>query len=257
MRLNWARLLALYDIHDPRQPGRIIEGYDKAHAARTTRILLKVADRLNFGKTYLRKLEAAALLHDIGRLGIDPTLFGRIFQAAQRRGIPVRLTALVQEYPHVPKANANDLFLRLIRPALKEDGIPVDSQVLEHIDMRMAFDQRVRRILVEKRSELSALGVTIEPWMEQVILYYYYPEVMKDAPEDILLMGMTLVACEKFEAYNNSRRAEDIYGSGQPTLRAAFSMLKECVEKRIISERVYNPLKELTYTEQFLKIAEN
>ena len=246
MPLNRAKLLALYDVADLRRPGRTIEGYDKAHAARTTRLVLKVAQRLDLRGDRLRKLEATALLHDIGRVGMEPELFGRIFQAAQRRGMPVRVGELVRRYPHVSKAQAARFFLDLVRPALVEEGIPVDDRVLEHIAMRMAFDQRVRWILAEKKSELRTLGITVEPWMEQVILYYYYPEVMDGAPEDVRLMGMVLVACENFEAYNNLSRARDYYGREQPSLREAFGMLKRFTGERIISEQIYQTLKELT-----------
>ena len=214
--IDRAAILALYDVPDPHRPGRVIPGYDKAHAARTTEMVLRVARRLGVSGEALRKLEVTALLHDIGRAGMDAALFGRIFQAAQAAGLPVRVGDLVQRYPHISKDNATEAYLDLARPALEAAGLTVDDRLVEHVEMRMGFDRRVRRVLAEKEQELRALGVTVEPWMEQVILYYYYPERMDGAPDDARLMGMVLVACENFEAYNNVQRAPRLLRTRPP-----------------------------------------
>ena len=241
-----AAILALYDVPDPQRPGQVIPGYDKAHAARTTEMVLTVARRLGLADQTLRKLEVAALLHDIGRAGMDAALFGRIFQAAQAAGLPVRVGELVRRYPHVSKERATEAFLELARPALEAAGLVVDDRLVQHVEMRMGFDRRVRTVLAEKAQELRALGVTVEPWMEQVILYYYYPERMEGAPEDVRLMGMVLVACENFEAYNNVQRARDYYGRDHPSLRDAFATVRRFVRDGLVTSQVYNALRDST-----------
>ena len=241
-----AALLALYDVPDLQHPGRVIPGYDKAHAARTTEMVLAVARRLGADGETLRKLEIVALLHDIGRAGMDAVLFGRIFQAAQAARLPVRVDELVRRYPHISKERAAEAFLDLARPALEASGLVVDDRVVQHVEMRMGFDRRVRRVLAQKEQELRALGVTVEPWMEQVILYYYYPERMEGAPEDVRLMGMVLVACENFEAYNNVQRARDYYGRDHPSLRDAFATVRRFVREGLVTPQVYDALRDST-----------
>ncbi len=110
----------------------------------------------------------------------------------------------------------------------------------------MAFDRRVRRILDQKKRDLQTLGVTVDPWMEQVILYYYYPERMEGAPEDVRLMGMVLVACENFEAYNNVQRARDYYGRDRPNLRDAFATVRRFVRDGLVTSQVYDALRDST-----------
>ena len=239
-------LLALYDVPDPKRPGGVIPGYDKAHAARTTDMVLLVARRLGVTDEQLRKLEVAALLHDIGRAGMDATLFGRIFQAAQASGLPVRVGELVRRYPHISKEHATEAFLDLARPALEASGLAVDDRVVEHVEMRMGFDRRVRRVLADKEADLHALGIRVEPWMEQVILYYYYPERMEGAPADVRLMGMVLVACENFEAYNNVQRARDYYNRDHPSLRDALAMVRQFVRDGLVTSQVYDALRDST-----------
>ena len=244
--IDRAAILALYDVPDPQRPGSVIAGYDKAHAARTTEIVLNVARRLGVSGETLRKLEVTALLHDIGRAGMDAVLFGRIFQSAQAAGLPVRVGELVQRYPYISKEHATEAFLELARPALEAAGLVVDDSVVQHVEMRMAFDRRVRRILDQKKRDLQTLGVTVDPWMEQVILYYYYPERMEGAPEDVRLMGMVLVACENFEAYNNVQRARDYYGRDRPNLRDAFATVRRFVRDGLVTSQVYEALRDST-----------
>ena len=241
--IDWAALLSLYDVPDPQRPGHVIPGYDKAHAARTTEVVLNVARRLGVSGEALRKLEVVTLLHDIGRAGMDAVLFGRIFQAA---GLPVRVGELVRRYPHISKEGATEAFLELARPALEAAGLVVDDRVVQHVEMRMGFDRRVRTVLAQKEQQLRALGVTVEPWMERVILYYYYPERMEGAPEDVRLMGMILVACENFEAYNNVQRARDYYGRDHPSLRDAFATVRRFVREGLVTSQVYDALRDST-----------
>ena len=189
-------LLALYDVPDPEATGQRIPGYDRDHAARATEIVLLVASGLGLDDRWQRDLEITALLHDIGRAGMEPTLFGQVFSLAAELGLPVRAKELRSKYPEVDEREATAFFLDLIGPSLRERGIPVDDTLIDHIRMRMDFKGRLRQVLDDKRQDLDRLGVSVHPWMEKVMLYYYYPEEMTGEAEEARLMGMTLVACE-------------------------------------------------------------
>lgn len=241
-------LLALYDTPDPERPGRVMPGYDRAHAERTADIVLMVAKELGVAAEYLAPLEVAALLHDIGRVGLEPELFGRLFRTAQAAGIPVRLGELRQRYPQVAEPDAPRFFLELARPALEKAGLAVTPKLLEHIDMRMAFRRRVRLKLQELQPRLKEMGVSVQPWMEALMLYYYYPQVMEGQPPDVKLLAEVMVASENFEAYNNAERARDYYEHGAPRLEAAFQSLGRFLQEGLVSQRVYDALAHLTAT---------
>ena len=238
-------LLALYDAPDPERPGRTIPGYDRDHAERTTRIVMKMARSVGLAPSRHEDLEVTALLHDLGRTGMDPELFGAIFGPAQEKGLPVRVAELRARFPNVSEEQATGFYLDLIRPLLAERGLVVDDRLIDHVAMRMDFKGRLRRILAEREADLESLGVSIKPWMERVMLYYYYPEDMEGAPDDVRLMGMLLVACENFEAYNNRRRGSDYYGRTGEQLRAVFTTLDGFEERGLVSREVLARLLEL------------
>jgi hypothetical protein len=227
-------LLALYDTPDPHRPGYTLPGYDRDHARRTAAIVMRVAPEVGISEEWRERLEVAALLHDLGRAGMDPRLFGAVFQAAQDAGMPVRLPELRERYPQVQESDAVELFLELARPALKARGIAITPQVREHVEMRMDFRGRLRRMLERHAGTLRGLGVTVESWMEKVILYYYYPHLMRGEPQVVRRMGMTLVACENFEAFNNARRGRDYYGRPGETMRQAFEALTSFQERGLV-----------------------
>ena len=238
-------LLALYDAPDPERPGRTIAGYDRDHAERTTRIVMKMARAVGLAPSWHEDLEVTALLHDLGRAGMDPELFGAVFGPAQEKGLPVRVAELRAHYPNVSEEQATRFYLDLIRPLLAERGLEVDDRLIDHVAMRMDFKGRLRRILAEREADLRSLGVSVKPWMERVMLYYYYPGDMEGAPDDVRLMGMLLVACENFEAYNNRRRGSDYYGRTGEQLRAVFTTLDGFEKRDLVSREVLARLLEL------------
>ncbi|MEK6618244.1 MAG: HD domain-containing protein, partial [Nitrospirota bacterium] len=69
-------LLRLYDYPDPRQPHRLIRGYDRPHALRTARMCAAVARRLGHPPARVATYQVACMLHDLGRAGLDRRLFG-------------------------------------------------------------------------------------------------------------------------------------------------------------------------------------
>ncbi len=239
-------LLALYDAPDPEHPGRTIPGYDRDHAERTTRIVMKMADAVGLAPSWRRDFEVTALLHDLGRAGMDPELFGAVFGPAQEQGLPVRIAELRARYPEVSEQQATGFYLDLIRPLLAERGIEVNDRLIDHVAMRMDFKGRLQRILADRRDDLTSLGVSVKPWMERVMLYYYYPGDMEGERDEVHLMGMLLVACENFEAYNNRRRGSDYYGRTGEQLRAVFTTLDGFLQRGLVSGEVLSKLLELT-----------
>ncbi|MSQ25025.1 MAG: hypothetical protein EXR49_01925 [Dehalococcoidia bacterium] len=241
-------VLSLYDAPDPARHGCVIPGYDRDHAARTARIVLRLARELALDPRRHPGLELACLLHDLGRAGMDSHLFGQVFGLAQEAGLPVRLRDLRARYPHVTEAQAPAFFLELVAPLLARHAIPVDDRLRDHIAMRMDFRGRLRRMLAQSAPTLHALGLAVESWMECVMLYYYYPQLMEGQPDDVRLMGMILVACENFEAYNNVRRGRDYYRRTGERLPDVFAALDRFQAQGLIALRVLDALKRLTAT---------
>lgn len=239
-------ILAMYDTPDQARPGHVIDGYDKDHAERTTRIVQVVAKAASLPEKWLPDLEIITLLHDLGRAGMDAELFGRIFGIAEEIGLPIRIRQLRAKYPEVTEQGAPEFFTARIKPALEAKGILLTPNVYDHILMRMDFKGRLRRLLKKRQPALSALGITVKPWMEKVMLYYYYPQDMTGEIDDVRLMGMLLVACENFEAYNNRRRGNDYYGRRDEQLREVFTALDHFERDGLVSAHVMHTLKCLT-----------
>ncbi len=235
-------LLALYDTPDPANPGRMLPGYDRDHARRTTAIVLSAAPGVGIGSEWMERLEVIALLHDLGRAGMDPELFSRIFTLAQQAGLPVRLPELKERYPDFNEELAADLWLDLARDTLESNHVYVTSQLRDHIAMRMDYKGRLREQLALNVETLGALGAMVEPWMEKVILYYYYPHLMEGEDPIVRRMGMLLVACENFEAFNNARRGRDYYGRERETMQDAFATLESFQERGLVDADIIRSL---------------
>ncbi len=239
-------LLSLYDAPSPGDPSRIVAGYDKAHAERATRIVLALAGELALPHEWLGDLEVTCLLHDLGRAGMDPQLFGSIFRLAEERGVPVRLSEMRERYPELDESLACAHFLDLMAPVFYEQGIEITSAVADHVAMRLDFRARLRRVLDECAPKLAAWGVAVHPWMEKVMLYYYYPALIADEPGEVRQMGMMLVAGENFEAYNNHERARDYYLGREATLAAVFDALDGFEQRGLVDGVVMGALRRVT-----------
>ena len=239
-------LLSLYDAPSPGDPSRVVPGYDKAHAERATRIVLALAGELALPQEWLADLEVTCLLHDLGRAGMDPQLFGSIFRLAEERGVPVRLSELRERYPDLEEEHACAHFLDLMAPVFHEAGLEITPAVADHVSMRLDFRGRLRRVLDECKPKLAAWGVAAHPWMEKVMLYYYYPALIADEPAEVRRMGMMLVAGENFEAYNNHERARDYYLGRDATLAAVFDALDRFEQRGLVDGAVMDALRRLT-----------
>lgn len=239
-------LLSLYDAPSPGDPSRVVTGYDKAHAERATRIVLALAGELGLAGNWLADLEVTCLLHDLGRAGMDSRLFGSIFRLAEERGVPVRLSEMRERYPELDEEHACGHFLDLMAPVFHEAGIAITPAVADHVAMRLDFKGRLRRVLDECAPKLAVWGVAVQPWMEKVMLYYYYPALIEDEPEEVRRMGMMLVAGENFEAYNNHERARDYYLGREATLVAVFDALDGFERRGLVDGTVMDALRRVT-----------
>lgn len=245
------RLLRLYDYPHPAHRGRIIRGYDRPHAVRTARMCVAVATALGHRADRVRQYQIACLLHDLGRAGLDRRLFGRIWSWAKERGIPTRPREWRAIHPETTYGRETEAFLRYYRQDLEADGIPITAWAKEQVEMRLGYSRRLVRRLRAVRPSIRRMGVTWVPWMQQVMLYYYYPEKLASAQPWVRQLAEILVACEQFEAYSNRRRGRDYYVRKEETLVDAFAYLEALQHDGIVSKEVVGTLRRLTAQGEF------
>jgi hypothetical protein len=238
-------LMKLYDYPHPQRPGRVIRGYDRPHAARTARMCAAVAARLGHPADRVRSYQIACLLHDLGRAGLDRRLFGRIWSWAKQRGIPTRPREWRAIHPETRYGRETEAFVSLYRRDLIAAGVPMDRWAVEQIEMRLGYARRLGRRLRAVNPTLRKLGVRWQPWMQQVMLYYYYPERLAAARPWVKQLAEVLVACEQFEAYSNQRRGRDYYVRQKETLSDAFAYLDKLAQEGLVSGDVMRALRGL------------
>ncbi|MDH4186694.1 MAG: hypothetical protein OEV08_06835 [Nitrospira sp.] len=255
-RLLLSRLMRLYDYPHPLHPGRLIRGYDRPHAVRTARMCAAVAAELGHGAERVRQYHIACLLHDVGRAGLDRRLFGKIWSWAKERGIPTRPREWRAVHQYTPYGRETEAFLRCYQQALVADGIAMTPWAKEQVEMRLGYSRRLARRLRVAQPALKQMGVTWEPWMQQVMLYYYYPEKLASAKPWVKQLAEILVACEQFEAYSNQQRGRDYYVRKKETLADAFAYLDGLQEEGILSRPVMGALRRLTAQGEFDAILE-
>ena len=240
-----ARLMRLYDYPHPLKQGAIIRGYDRPHAVRTARMCAAVADRLGHPGERVRSYQIACLLHDLGRAGLDRLLFGKIWSWAKQHQIPTRPREWRAVHPNTKYGRETEAFLSLYRRDLEATGITMDRWAAEQVEMRLGYARRLARRLRAVRPAMSEWGITWAPWMQLVMLYYYYPERLRNAQPWVKQLAEILVACEQFEAYSNRQRGRDYYVREKETLAEAFAYLGRLAREGILSDEVVRALREL------------
>ena len=244
------RLLTFYDYPHPLKPNFIIEGYDKPHARRTASLCVMVAKKLGHPPDRIQQYEIACLLHDLGRAGLDQHLFGKIWSWAKIHEIPTRPREWRALHPHTSYGKETEAFLELYGGDLERQGIPLNDWTLAQVEMRLGFARRLRKQLRAVKPYLQDLGIVWLPWMEHVMLYYYYPEKLQRASQWVHQLAEILVACEQLEAYNNQRRGRDYYTRSRESVKEAFHYLGQLQAEGIISEQVLSTIK-LLMTRKF------
>lgn len=239
-------LLGLYDYPHPLKPGLIIKGYDKPHAFRTAQMCTIVATELGHPQQRIKNYQIACLLHDLGRAGLDKRLFGKIWSWAKQHQIPTRPREWRARHPRTPYGRETAAFLRLYKNDLIRQGIAIDYWTREQIEMRLGFSRRLRKQLIRVKPQLNKLGIRWKSWMELVMLYYYYPEKLGQAPSWVRQLGEILVACEQLEAYSNNRRGRDYYARSRETFSEAFEYLAGLHAQGVIGQDVWNGIRRLT-----------
>lgn len=248
------KLLRLYDYPDPRNPSRIIRGYDCAHALRTARMCAAVALSLGHSPNRVKQYQVACLLHDLGRAGLDRRLFGRIWSWAKQHGIPTRPREWRAVHPKTRDGRETEAFLARHGAELANAGIPVDAWAREQIEMRLGYARRLARQVRAVKPKLAGLGVRWAPWMGRVMLYYYYPERLARASRWVRQLAQVLVACEQFEAYSNRTRGRDYYTRAREDIRDAFAYLEKLRAEGIVGDSVLRTIKSLAAGGAFTKL---
>ncbi|MGE0644267.1 MAG: hypothetical protein AB7P24_11385 [Nitrospira sp.] len=238
--------MTLYDYPHPHHPKRIIRGYDRPHALRTAKMCVAVARRLGHPGDRVQRYHVACLLHDLGRAGLDRQLFGTIWSWAKQRGVPTRPREWHALHPQTIYGRETEAFVSLYRRDLEASGVHMDVWAIEQIEMRLGYARRLARRLRAVKPILEQLGVGWEPWMQQVMLYYYYPERLAKAKAWVKQLAEVLVACEQFEAYSNRRRGQDYYARKKESLPEAFAYLDKLKQEGILSSAVLNAVQMLS-----------
>ncbi len=251
-----AELMRLYDYPHPKQDGRLIRGYDRPHAVRTARMCAAVATRLGHPDQRVRSYQIACLLHDLGRAGLDRKLFGAIWSWAKARGIPTRPREWRAIHPDTKYGRETEAFLFLHRHDIEAAGIEMDRWAAEQVEMRLGYARRLARRLRVVKPSIKRMGVKWTPWMQLVMLYYYYPERLATARPWIKQLAEILVACEQFEAYSNQQRGRDYYVRKKETLADAFAYLDKLTQEGMLSAEVMGALRTLAREGAFDAILE-
>src|SRR5712691_7531229 len=247
-------LMQLYDYPHPRKPGRVIRGYDRHHALRTARMCAAVARRLGHPDERMVRYQIACLLHDLGRAGLDQELFGKIWSWARAKGIPTRPREWRAIHPSTTYGRETEAFLARHADDLVKLGVPLERWTIEQVEMRLGYARRLARQLRTAKPKLAKLGVKWAPWMERVMLYYYYPEKLDGSPRWVHELAQVLVACEQFEAYSNRQRGKDYYTRTKERLSEAFAYLDKLRVEGILSPTVVKVVRDLAAEGAFDKI---
>lgn len=240
------KLLQYYDYPHPENHGEIIEGYDKHHAFRTAKMCAAVAHHLGHSDERVCQYQIACLLHDMGRAGLDQNLFGKIWTWARTEGIPTRPAEWRAAHPETTYGNETEAFWTLYHSQLQELGIKTEAWAKEQVEMRLGYARRLSRLIEQFKPKLEQDGIEWFDWMEQVTLYYYYPEKLDDAPDWVHELGEILVACEQLEAYSNRERGSDYYNRNDENFIDAFKYLESLKEKGQLSDKVLSAVRLLT-----------
>lgn len=253
-------LLDYYDYPHPEKPGEIIEGYDKAHALRTAKMCAAVAHYLDHDEERIRNYQIACLLHDLGRAGLDQSLFGKIWTWARTQGIPTRPAEWRAVHPETIYEKETEAFWSLYQSQLQELGIQTSDWAREQVEMRLGYARRLARLIEQLRPKFKQDNIDWVAWMEKVTLYYYYPEKLNNEPGWVKELGEILVACEQLEAYSNRTRGNDYYNRNNESFSDAFNYLDSLKDKGQLSIKVLSAVRDLTATGVFddiLKEARN
>ena len=231
-------LLKFYDYPHPEKTNKIIEGYDKDHALRSAKMSAAVATYLGYDKDIVREYQIACILHDLGRAGLDKELFGKIWTWAENHKIPSRPLEWREKYPQTKYGFETEAFWDMYSSKIQEMGIKNIEWAKEQIEMRLGYARRLNRLIENIKPSLKKQGIEWTDWMQKVILYYYYPEKMKDSPGWMREFGEILVGCEKLEANSNRIRGKDYYNRVDESFEDAFNYLNKLKDEDRISEKV-------------------
>jgi len=181
-------------------------------------------------------------------------VFGQIWSWAKEQGIPTRPREWRARYGKTAYGRESQAFITRFGDALHARGLALTPEVKDHIDMRLGFARRLRKYLRPVKAAIAALDIAWSPWMERIMLYYYYPEKLVSAASWTRQLAEILVACEQLEAYSNHRRGQDYYTRSEESFAAAFTYLRQLTSRRIVSQQVLDLMCRLTREGSFTTI---
>ena len=197
-----------------------------------------IAIYLGYDEEIVRQYQIACILHDLGRVGLDKKLFGKIWTWAKNHKIPSRPLEWREKYPQTEYGFETEAFWDMYSSKIQEMGIKNIEWAKEQIEMRLGYARRLNRLIENIKPSLKKQGIEWTDWMQKVILYYYYPEKMKDSPGWMREFGEILVGCEKLEANSNRIRGKDYYNRVDESFEDAFNYLNKLKDEDRISEKV-------------------
>lgn len=205
-----------------------------------------VAAYLGHDENRVRQYQIACLLHDLGRAGLEQSLFGKIWTWARNQNIPTRPAEWRAAHPETIYGEETEAFWELYQNQLQLLDIETNAWAKEQVEMRLGYARRQQRQVEKVKPELEKNNIEWTAWMELVTLYYYYPEKLDDAPDWVHELGEILVACEQLEAYSNRVRGSDYYARSDESFIDAFNYLDNLKEKGQLSDKVLSAVKQLT-----------
>ena len=144
--------------------------YTKGHSDRVTRYTVKVAKEMNLSEKAVRNIEYAALIHDIGKIGIRETILAKKGKLSQTEYEIVKMHPLIGESIITPVKFLNGIAPLILYhhehfdgkgylEGLRGESIPLGARIISVADAfdAMTSDRPYRKALTkeEARGELE------------------------------------------------------------------------------------------------------
>jgi len=144
--------------------------HTKGHSDRVTRYAVKIAQEMNLSETTIRNIQYAALIHDIGKIGIQETILAKKGKLSETEYEILKMHPLIGESIITPVKFLNGIAPLILYhhehydgkgylEGLRGEGIPLGARIISVADAfdAMTSDRPYRRALTkeEVRRELE------------------------------------------------------------------------------------------------------
>jgi len=160
--------------------------HTKGHSDRVTRYAVKIAKEMNLSETVIRNIEYAALIHDIGKIGIQETILAKKGKLSRAEYEIVKMHPLIGESIITPVKFLNGVAPLILYhhegfdgegylEGLRGEGIPLGARIISVADAfdAMTSDRPYRKALSkeEARRELEKeSGKRFDPEVVKALL---------------------------------------------------------------------------------------